>query len=97
MISAVIFFVHFIFILMIFTWKWQKEGISAAFLNLALILILFAVGWTITGLIAKLLMEPKGLGFYYDRDTFSLTLLTITEFFFYKLYYKETTAADKGK
>jgi hypothetical protein len=97
MISAVIFFAHFIFLLMIFTWKWQKEGLSAAFLNLALILILFAVGWTITGLIAKLLMEPKGLSYYYDRDTFSLTLLTITEFFFYKLYYKETTANDKGK
>ena len=97
MISAVIFFAHFIFLLMIFTWKWQKDGISAAFLNLALILILFAVGWTITGLIAKLLMEPKGLGFYYDRDTFSLTLLSITEFFFYKLYYKESTVNDKGK
>ena len=82
---------------MIFTWKWQKEGIPAGFLNLALILILFAVGWTITGLIAKLLMEPKGLGFYYDRDTFSLSLLTIAEFFFYKIYYKETTANDKGK
>ncbi len=82
---------------MIFTWKWQKEGLSSAFLNLALILILFAVGWTITGLIAKLLMEPKGLGFYYDRDTFSLSLLTIVEFFFYKIYYKESTASDKGK
>ena len=97
MISAFIFFAHFIFILMIFTWKWQKEGISSAFLNLGLILILFAVGWTITGLIAKLLMEPKGLGFYYNRDTFSLTLLTFAEIFFYKLYYKESTADDKGK
>lgn len=97
MISAVIFFAHFIFILMIFTWKWQKDGIASAFLNLALILILFAVGWTITGLIAKLLMEPKGLGFYFDRDTFSLSLLTLIEFFFYKIYYKEPTANDKGK
>ena len=97
MISAVIFFAHFIFILMIFTWKWQKDGLSGAFLNLALILILFAVGWTITGVAAKLLMEPKGLGFYYDRDTFSLSLLTIAEIFFYKIYYKESTAGDKGK
>ena len=82
---------------MIFTWKWQKDGMSSALLNLALILILFAVGWTITGLIAKLLMEPKGLGFYFDRDTFSLSLLTVAEFLFYKIYYKETTANDKGK
>ena len=95
MISAFIFFAHFIFLLMIYTWKWQKEGISAAILNVSLILILFAVGWTITGMIAKLLMEPQGLGLYYDRDTFSLTLLTIIEIIFYRFYYKQSTAADK--
>jgi hypothetical protein len=80
---------------LIYTWKWQKEGISAAILNVSLILILFAVGWTITGMIAKLLMEPQGLGLYYDRDTFSLTLLTIIEIIFYRFYYKQSTAADK--
>lgn len=95
MISAVIFFAHFIFILMIFTWKWQKDGISSAVMNVSLILILFAVGWTITGMIAKIFMEPQGLGIYYDRDTFSLTLLTIIEFFFYKIYYKRPTEVDK--
>jgi hypothetical protein len=96
MISAFIFFAHFIFILLIFTWKWQNDGISSAVMNVSLILILFAVGWTITGMIAKLFMEPKGLGLYYDRDTFSLTLLTIIEFFFYKIYYKHSTEVDKG-
>lgn len=95
MISALIFFAHFIFLILIFTWKWQKEGISGAILNISLILILFAVGWTITGMIAKLLMEPEGFGLYYDRDTFSLTLLSIIEFFFYKIYYNHSTAGDK--
>ena len=95
MISAFIFFAHFIFLLLIYTWKWQKEGISGALLNVSLILILFAVGWTITGMIAKFLMEPQGLGLYYDRDTFSLTLLTIIEFIFYRFYYKQSTADDK--
>ena len=97
MISAFIFFAHFIFLLLIYTWKWQKEGVSGAVLNVSLILILFAVGWTITGMIAKFLMEPKGLGLYYDRDTFSLTLLTIIEIIFYRFYFKPTTAADKEK
>jgi hypothetical protein len=95
MISAFIFFAHFIFLLLIFTWKWQKEGISGALLNVSLILILFAVGWTLTGMIAKILMEPEGLGLYYDRDTFSLTLLSIIEFFFYRIYYKQPTAGGK--
>jgi len=97
MISAFIFFAHFIFLLLIFTWKWQKEGTSGALLNVSLVLILFAVGWTITGMIAKFLMEPKGLGLYYDRDTFSLTLLTIVEILFYRFYYKPSTPDGKEK
>ena len=95
MISAFIFFSHFIFILLIFTWKWQNDGISGAVMNVSLILILFAVGWSISGMIAKLMMEPNGFGLYYDRDTFSLTLLTIIEVFFYKIYYKRSIADDK--
>lgn len=90
MITAIIFFIHLIFLLVIFTKKWQEEGLSSGLINLALIGILFTVGWTITGLIAKLVMDQEGLGIYYDRDTFSLTLLTIAEYFFYRFYYKET-------
>lgn len=83
--------------LIIFTKKWQEDGLSSGFFNLGLIGILFAVGWTITGMIAKLVMEPEGLGIYYDRDTFSLNLLSVAEFFFYRFYYKETPiASDKG-
>ena len=76
MITAFIFFIHFIFALIIFTKKWQEESIASGFLNLALIGILFAVGWSISGIVAKLIMDQEGLGIYYDRDTFSLTLLT---------------------
>jgi hypothetical protein len=94
MIAAFIFFLHFLFALIIFTKKWQEDGLSSAFLNLALIMILFAVGWTITSLLAKFIMEPRGFGLYFDRDTFSLTLLTLGESVFYRLYYKEPTTAD---
>lgn len=89
MIIALVFFAHLIFALVIFTKKWQEENLSTAFLNVALIGILFAVGWSITGIIAKLIMEPKGFGYYLDRDTFSLILLSAGEFFFYRFYYRE--------
>jgi len=94
MITAIIFFAHFIFTLIIFTKKWQDEGLSAAWMNVGLIVILFAVGWTMTGMIAKILMEQEGLGNHFDRDTFSLTLLTIMEVFFYRFYYKNTVTED---
>lgn len=90
MISALIFFLHLLFTLVIFTKKWQTEGLKSGFLNIGLIGILFAVGWSITGIIAKAVMNEKGFGLYFDRDTFSLALLTICEFFFYRIYYKET-------
>ena len=72
MISALIFFLHIIFALVIFTKKWQNENLKSGFLNLGLIAVLFAVGWSITGIIAKALMAEKGFGLYFDRDTFSL-------------------------
>ena len=94
MITAIIFFAHFIFLLIIFTKKWQEEGISSAWMNVGLIVILFAVGWTATGMIAKILMEQAGFGIHFDRDTFSLTLLTIMEVFFYRFYYRDTVTED---
>ena len=98
MISAFIFFLHLIFGLVFFTKKWQDENLQAGFLNLALFGILFAVGWTITGMIAKIIMDQKGLGMQFDRDTFALSILTVAEFFFYRFYYnEEPTAIDKEK
>jgi len=94
MITSIIFFAHFIFLLIIFTIKWQEEGLSSAWMNIGLISILFAVGWTVTSIIAKILMEQSGFGIHFNRDTFSLTLLTIVEVFFYRVYYKNTTTED---
>lgn len=94
MITAIIFFVHLIFALIIFTKKWQEEKLSSAFTNVALIGILFAVGWTISTMITKLFFDPKGFGIQFDRDTISLTLLSISEYFFYRFYYAENTTED---
>jgi uncharacterized membrane protein YhdT len=78
-----------VFSLIIFTKKWQDENLTNALLNIGLIGVLFAVGWSITSIIAKALMEQEGFGLQFDRDTFALVLLLIAEFFFYKMYYKD--------
>jgi uncharacterized membrane protein YhdT len=98
MITAFIFFAHLTFSLIVFTKKWQDENMSSGFINLALIGILFAVGWSITGMISKLIMDQKGFGLYFDMDTFSLTILSIGEFLFYRMYYSDLfSEAGKGK
>ncbi len=89
MISALIFSAHLFFILIIFTKKWQDESLSSAFINFALIIILFAVGWSIATAVVKLFIDSKGFGIQFDGDTISLTLLSIVEFFFYRFYYGE--------
>jgi uncharacterized membrane protein YhdT len=94
MITALIFFGHLVFSLIVFTKKWQDEKLSSGFMNLALIGILFAVGWSISGMVAKFIMEPNGFGLYFDRDTFSLFILSIGEYFFYRMYYKDIFTED---
>ncbi len=87
MVTAIIFAAHLIFMLVVFTKKWQEDSLSTGLLNLSLIVILFSVGWAFTGMLAKAVMEQKGLGLYFDRDAFSLTLLTVLEFLFYRYFY----------
>jgi len=100
MITALIFSAHLVFTLVIFTKKWQSESLSSAFTNLALIIILFAVGWSISTSVVKIFIDSRGFGVQFDSDAISLTLLSIAEFFFYRLYYKEdkpATEAGTGK
>lgn len=104
MISALIFSAHLIFMLLIFTKKWQDETVGSAFMNLALVIILFTVGWSVSSSVVKIFIDSKGFGINFDADTISLTLLSIAEYFFYKFYYREdkhteekTTADDTGK
>jgi hypothetical protein len=104
MISAIIFSAHLVFMLVVFTKKWQDDSISSAFTNLALIIILFAVGWSIATSLVKIFIDSKGFGVQFDSDTISLTILTVVEYFFYKFYYSDdkssetnSTEDDKGK
>ncbi len=87
MISALIFSAHLLFTAIIFTKKWQDESLSSAFINLALVIILFTVGWSVATSLVKIVIEPKGFGIHFDANTISLILLTIAEYFFYKFYY----------
>lgn len=96
MITALIFTLHLVFTIIIFTKKWQEEGLSSGFINISLIAVLFTVGWSISGMFAKLVMEPKGFGIQFDRDTFSLSLLSIGEYLFYRIYYKEKPVTEAG-
>lgn len=99
MIIAFIFLLHIVFSIYIFIKKWKTDSLGGAFIDLILIIILFSIGWSISSMISKIFWEPKGFGLHFDRDAISLTILTIVEFLFYRIFYKGLfiTSTEKGK
>ena len=91
MVIAFIFLLHIVFTIYFFIKKQKSDSLSAAFIDLILIIIIFSVGWSISTMVCKIFWEPIGFGKYFDRDTIALTLLTVGEFFFYRVYFKDLT------
>ncbi|MCW8850275.1 MAG: hypothetical protein OQJ81_09895 [Melioribacteraceae bacterium] len=99
MVIAFIFLMHIIFIFYILYKRIKNDSSSSALIDLIFIIIVFSVGWSLSTMFCKLFWEPIGFGKYFDRDTISLTLLTIVEFFFFRFYFKDllTIASEKEK
>jgi len=99
MIIVIIFILHIIFISYVFIKRLKSDSIGSALTDLVLIIILFSIGWSISTMIAKLFWEPIGFGKYFDRDSIALTILTIAEYFFYRIYFKDllSTSGEKEK
>ncbi len=79
MISAVIFVLHGLAAVYLFVSRKKKAGIGEGFLAVGLFGILFSVGWTILTMVSRLLLTPEGLAEWFDRDTATLSMLTILE------------------
>jgi hypothetical protein len=98
MINAFLFLLHLTFIGFVFYKKYKSESTGDAVLNIILILVIFTVGWSLLAFILKFFVPAKGLGKEFNRDTITLTLLTIGEFFFYRIYYAPLfTSSGKEK
>ncbi len=95
MVNVIILLLHLVFTIWIALKKYKEKNISDALLNVALIIILFAVGWSLLAMVINMFVEPAGLGKHFDRDTITLTLLTIAEFFFYRVYYAKELGFTK--
>lgn len=104
MLFALIYTAHVIFLFIIFIKKWQNDSLQNAFLNILLIILLFSVGGGITNMIANVIIPKEGIKILYvqekyniifDRASFALISLTITEYYFYKFYYRQDFISDE--
>lgn len=105
MVSGTLFFFHIVAAAYAFI-RYKRESFIDGFLAVGLMVIVFAVGWTITTMITNLLFSFEWfVQWYYrhpqtlfetivqkefNRDTISLILLTIGEVFFYVFFFIPT-------
>lgn len=89
MIALIIFYLHIVGFTAGFTKEYQHEGLSAGFLNLGFMVLIFAVGWSISSMVLRYVIDPEGFGIWLNRDTLSLVLLSIGEAIFYYFYFRD--------
>lgn len=89
MIDLIIFYVHFFVAVYAFTKNWQDAGLKQGLLSVALILLIFSIGWAMTGTLAFAVWPKSWNTVYFTNDTLALVLLLIPEiFFFYHFFFK---------
>ncbi len=88
MIEMLIFHAHIVGALYGFTKRWQETNIKEGLLAVAVIGLVFMIGWAITGPIAKLLTPATGFSVvWFTTDTLSLLILLPIEAVVFKLFF----------
>lgn len=87
MIELLIFHAHIVGALYAFVKNWQSRTLKDGFLAIAVIGLLFTIGWALTGTLARLIMPQTWETYYFTQDTLSLVLLFIPEIIFFYLYF----------
>ncbi|HOK15073.1 MAG TPA: hypothetical protein PLU67_08355 [Candidatus Kapabacteria bacterium] len=90
MIEIFIFQLHIIAVVYIFVKNWQNRTLRDAFLGLGVFLLVFSIGWALTGSLSYAIYPDAWKTPYFNHDTLSLVLLSIFEsFFFYHFFFKD--------
>lgn len=89
MIDLLIFYIHFFVAVYAFTKNWQETGLRDGLLAVGLILLIFSIGWAITGTLAFAIWPKSWNTVYFTSDTLALVMLIIPEsVFFYHFFFK---------
>jgi hypothetical protein len=81
LIAVIIFYLHLIFACYVFCKTFQTDGAVFALLNVAFIVVLFTVGWTLSDLIVGLFISDAGYRILIPQGKALLTLIKMTGFF----------------
>lgn len=96
MIDLLIFYIHFYVAIYAFTKNWQQGGIKQGLLSVGLILLIFSIGWAMTGTLAFAIWPKAWNSIYFTNDTLALIMLLIPElFFFYYFFFQDKSNIEK--
>ena len=87
MIEILIFHLHIVGATYAFTKNWVRGTIKDGLLALAIIGLIFTIGWALSSPIAGLIMPAKWNSIYFTTDTLSLVLLFIPELLFFYFFF----------
>lgn len=89
MIPLLVFYIHIVAFTYFFVREYGREGLSAGFVTLGFLILIFSVGWTISTMIFKYIIDDAGFGIWLNRDALSLAALTLCEAVIYYFYFRE--------
>ena len=92
MIAAIIVALHGALGIYAFWTRRREGGWGEGILALAFVGVIFSVGWTIMTMLTSVVFSPEGFAEWFNRDTVTLTLLTIGEGFFYYFFLRSDRA-----
>ncbi|MBX3042574.1 MAG: hypothetical protein KIT33_00615 [Candidatus Kapabacteria bacterium] len=87
MIEILIFYLHIAGALYAFTKSWQNVSLKEGFMAILMIGLFFAIGWALTGTLARLIYPDSWNSIYFSSDTLSLVLLLIPEIIFFYFFF----------
>ena len=87
MIELCIFHAHILAAVYAFTKRWQQAGTKEGILAVALIGLVFVIGWSITSPLANLILPNTWRSIWFNSDTLGLIILFIPEWIFFRLFF----------
>lgn len=97
MLDILIYHIHIIGVLYAFVKRWQHEGVKGGLLAIAICGLVFMIGWSLTGALARLILPgAQAAGNFITADTLSLVLLLIPEVIFFWLFFVRDRDAGIG-
>lgn len=95
MLDLLIYHLHIVGVLYAFTKRWQTEGMKGGLLAIGICGLVFTIGWSLTGTLARLIMPDTAGTSWFTSDTLSLILLFIPEIVFFWIFFVRDRAGEK--